>query len=224
MTVLEMHNAVYLGLDKSSSFQVAAFEPEDVDYWLNEAQEDIIKLKMFGNNPRGESYGEGVKRIEDLATLVSCTDKLDYDAVTGPLKNHTYHSNVGTLSISSNIDDYLYYIGSNVGIKYPADTGTEKQQETILVNESVISKLIATQYNKPALRDCYTYLKKGEVNIIYDAYAGLESIYVTYLKKPGILVRDNAVAGEVTTCILPEHVHSELVALTVNLMLECIFN
>jgi len=70
MTVLEMHTAVSLGLDKSASFQVAAFEPEDIDYWLNESQIELIKRKMFGNNFRGESFDQGVKRMEDLRTLV----------------------------------------------------------------------------------------------------------------------------------------------------------
>ena len=52
MTVLEMHTAVLLGLDKSASLQVAAFEPEDIDYWLNEGQLELIKQKVFGNNYR----------------------------------------------------------------------------------------------------------------------------------------------------------------------------
>ena len=49
MTVEEMHTAVYLGLDKGASGQVTAFEPEDIDYWLNEAQLELIKQKVFGN-------------------------------------------------------------------------------------------------------------------------------------------------------------------------------
>lgn len=217
MTVLEMHNAVLLGLDKSASFQVAAFEPEDIDYWLNEAQTELIKRKAFGNNYRKEAYGEGVKRMDDLSVLVEYSSRLDYNT---ELVDHAYHPNVCNVSISSYIPDYLYYIGADFLISDPNAPTSTQPQETILVEEPVIGKLISTPYNEPVLRNTYVYLKEGEVNFIYDPYATPVAAYVSYIKKPGVLVRTSPGVGEVTTSILPEHVHPEIVALTVSLMLE----
>lgn len=220
MTVAEMHDAVKMGVDKSASFQLAAFEDSDIDYWLNESQTQLIKQKMFKNNPRQEGYGEGIKRMEDLSPLVKYSDELTYDAASGPLKAHAYHPNVATVLIEANIPDYLYYVGSDVLIQDPHAPTNTRPQESMLVEESVIGKLISTPYNKPVLRQCYIYLKEGEVNVIYDPFATLDSIYVSYLRKPGRMVKSNPGPGDVTTCELPEHVHVEVVALAVSLMIE----
>lgn len=220
MTVLEMHNAVLLGLDKSASYQVAAFEPEDIDYWLNEAQTELLKQKVFGNNVRGEKYGQGIKRMEDLSPLVEYSTGLAYDGVLGPLKDHAYHPNVATVKISDHIPNYLYYVGSDVLINDSNAPTTTTPQESMLVEESVIGNLISTPYNKPVLRQCYIYLKEGEVNVIYDPFATLISIYVSYVRKPKRLNRTTDDATYTTTCELPEHTHSELVNLAVSLMLE----
>lgn len=220
MTVLEMHNAVLLKLDKSASFEVAAFEPEDIDFWLNEAQTELIKQKAFGTNQRGESYGKGVKRMEDLSPIVEYSSELTYNATTGPLKAHAYHPNVCVVKVADNMPDYLYYVGADFLIQDPYAPTATQPQETTLVEEEVIGKLISTPYNKPVLRMTYVYLKEGEVNFIYDPFATPVSAYVSYIKKPGRLVRQNPGPGEVTTCILPEHVHPELTDLAVNMMLE----
>lgn len=220
MNVLEMHNAVYLKVDKSDALQIAAFEPEDIDFWLNEAQSELLKQKAFGNNHRGEKYGEGIKRMEDLSPLVEYSTQLDYDATLGPLKDHAYHPNVATVYVSSTMPDYLYYVGADVLINDPHAPTNTVPQESLLVEESVIGKLISTPYNKPVLRQCYIYLKEGEINVIYDPYATLDSIYVSYIKRPGKLVRSNPGVGEVTTSDFPEHVHNEIVDLAVSMMLE----
>jgi len=217
MTVLEMHTAVLLGLDKSSSFEVAAYEPEDIDYWLNESQLELIKQKVFGNNYRKERYGEGIKRADDLATLIEYTGELSFPTELVP---HAYHPNVAGVSIATHIPDYLFYIGSDVLIADPNASTTNTPHESILVEEEVIGKLIATPYNEPVLRNAYIYLKENQVNVIYDPYATLDSIYVSYIRKPDKLVRSTPGVGETTVCELPEQVHPELVALTISLMLE----
>lgn len=220
MTVQEMSDAVLMKLDKSSSFAIAAFEPSDILYWLNVAQDDIVKGKVFGDNKNPAKYGEGLKRMEDLSPLVYYTSQLNYDAVSGPLKAHSYHPNVATLSIASNISDYLYYVGADILITDPNAPTNTLPQESILVEERVIGKLISTPYNKPVLRNCYIYLKEGEVNVIYDPFATLDSIYVSYIKRPDKLVLGTPGAGETNTSELPVHVHEEIVDRAVYLMLE----
>ena len=97
-----MHNAVQLGLDKSSSFQIAAYEPEDIDYWLNEAQIELVKQKMFGNNFRGENSDTGSKRGDELSVLMVYSNELLYNASnTSPdFRPHSYHANVAVVNIT----------------------------------------------------------------------------------------------------------------------------
>ena len=49
MTIVETHRAVKLELDKSSALELPAFEPEEIDYWINKAIEQFVdgKYKMF---------------------------------------------------------------------------------------------------------------------------------------------------------------------------------
>ena len=217
MTVQEMSDAVLMKLDKSSSFAVAAFEPEDILYWLNVAQDTLLKSKVFGSNKNPLGYGDGLKRMEDISPLVEYTSQLSYGV---ELLDHPYHPNVANVDISTNIPNYLYYVGADVLINDPNAPTSTLPQESVLVEERVIGKLISTPYNEPVLRQCYIYLKEGEVNVIYDPFATLDSIYISYVRKPGTLVTGTPGAGEVTTSELPEHTHDEIVNLTVSLMLE----
>ena len=219
MTVAEMHNAIQLQLDKSDSYQIAAFESEEFDYWLNEAQLELIKQKMFGNNPRGENYDVGTKRADDLSVLMEYSPELLYDAGTGPgtgpLKNHAYHPNVVYADIAANISNYLFYIGSDFLVDDPnASNPNVRPMETVLIEQKDIGSLVETPYNKPFLKNGYVYLKEGEVNVIYDPYATPYSIFISYLRKPLDLVLGGS------DCELPEQVHTEIVALAVNLMLN----
>ena len=217
MTVQEMSDAVLMKLDKSSSFAVAAFEPEDILYWLNVAQDTLLKGKVFGNDKNPAKYGQGLKRMMDISPLVEYSNQLSYGV---ELLDHAYHPNVAYIDIATHIPEFLYYVGADVLITDPNAPTDTVPQESMLVEESVISKLISTPYNKPVLRQCYIYLKEGEVNVIYDPFATLDSIYVSYVRKPGILVTGTPGVGEVNTSELPEHTHDEIVNLTVFLMLE----
>jgi hypothetical protein len=217
MTVQEMSDAVLMKLDKSASYAVAAFEDEDILYWLNVSQNQIIKDKVFGSNTNPAKYGEGLKRMQDLSPLVQYSSKLSYGT---ELLDHAYHPNVAYVDIDTYITDFLYYVGSDVLIDDPNAPTDTLPQESMLVEESVIGKLISTPYNKPVLRQCYIYLKEGEVNVIYDPFATLDSIYVSYIRKPDTLVTATPDDGETNECELPEHVHDEIVNLTVYLMLE----
>lgn len=220
MTVAEMSNSVLMKLDKSSAFAVAAFDDTDILYWLNIGQDTLLKGKVFGNDKNPSGYGQGLKRMEDISPLVIYTPKFTFNATTGPFKAHGYHPNVAVLKIKGNIDDYLYFVGADVHIIDPHAPTATLPQESILVEESVIGKIISTPYNKPVLRNCYIYLKEGEVNVIYDPFATLDSIYVSYVKKPKRLVLGVPGLKETNESELPEHTHDEIVNLTVFLMLE----
>lgn len=217
MSVAEMSNSVLMKLDKSASFAIAAFEPEDILYWLNIAQDTLLKSKVFGSNVNGAKYGEGLKRMEDISPLVEYSSQLLYGA---DLVDHEYHPNVAYINIATKIPNYLYYVGADVLITDPHAPTSTLPQESQLVEERVISKLISTPYNKPVLRQCYIYLKEGEVNVIYDPFATLDSIYVSYVRKPDTLVTAEPGDGETNTSELPEHTHDEIVNLCVFLMLE----
>lgn len=234
MTTEELILAVELGLDKSASFQIAAFEPEDFVYWLNEAQTALVKQKMFGNNARREDYDTGIKRADDLSKFMVYSPELIYNLVnTSPdFRPHAYHPNiakVNTIALETPGNKYMFYIGADfrvtpsgtVGIPNPLDQDNQVL-ETTFIEQKDIGHLVETPYNKPYLKNGYVYLKEDEVHVIYDPYVTPHSLYVSFLRKP----LDLALFGEEVTnistndCEFPLQMQPELVALTVSMLLE----
>lgn len=203
-----MHTAVLLGLDKSASFQVAAFEPEDIDYWLNEAQLELVKRKLYGNNYRQEWYEDSVKRMEDLTPLLR-------NEVAGAFGTHPIYPNVDTIDTAALTGDYMFYV--NISCK---NTAQSLLDEAILIKSSEIKNLVETSRNKPYLKNPYVFLQDNDINIIRDPFRTYDEYSVFYVVKPAVLVRTSPGPGQVTTSELPEQVHPEIVALAVYLMLE----
>lgn len=212
MNIFEMHEAVKLGLDKSSSLELPAFEPEEIDYWLNETQLQIVKQKLFGNNYRGEGFEDSVKRVEDLTTLVTESAELN-------LSIHPFYPNVRwtlTSAASSANARYLFFIGATA--KYD-DSGTIV--ETVPIKQLEIKNLIETDFNIPYIKNPFVYFYENKIAVIHDPYKPVTSIYIKYIKEPKKLVRTNPVGlYETNVCELPAQVHPEIVALTVSLLLE----
>lgn len=211
MNIFEMHMAVKLGLDKSSGLELPAFEPEEIDYWLNEAQMQIIKQKAFGNNFRGEGFEDSVKRIDDLTTLV-----VESNEIT--ILPHPFYENVGYIPINSlnNTDEvYMFFVGATVKF-----VGTGTVVTALPVKQEDIKNLIETDFNKPYIKNPFVYFYDNKIGVIYDPYKETSSIYVKFIKKPKTLVRTAPAEYQTNVCELPEQVHTEVVALTVSMLLE----
>jgi hypothetical protein len=202
---------IKLGLDKTSSLELPYFTNDELVYWANEAQQQLIKQKVFGNNYRKEGYDEGRKRYDDLRTLI------EYSSLLTPIP-HGYHPNIAYINIASNMTDYLYFVGADARLTNPNEVNVKsslnKIYETHFIKESEIEKLVETPFNKPFLKNVYVYLKENHVNFIYDPMSTLEGVYVSYIKKPRDITYTTNIGSE-----LPEHVHPEIVALAVNLLL-----
>lgn len=211
MNIFEMHEAVKLGLDKSSSLELPAFEPEEIDYWLNEAQTQVVKQKAFGNNFRGEGFEGSVKRIEDLTTLVVVSEELS-------LLPHPFYSNVKYIPISSITTAstvYMFFVGATVKF-----TESLTVMETIPIKHEEIRNLIETDFNTPYIKHPFIYFYDNKIGFIYDPYKEVDSTFIKFIKKPKKLVRTTPSGYETNVCELPEQSHPEVVALTVNILLE----
>lgn len=80
MTVAEMHRAVDQGLQRVASSVYDYYLPEEVDFWLNRAQERYVKQRLHPiSDPKRLGFSKTVKRLDDLRMLVT----VDYtDGVT----------------------------------------------------------------------------------------------------------------------------------------------
>jgi len=247
MTVLEMIEGVKMGIDKSNSIiDSVNFTEDEILYWLNEAQIQLVKQKMFGNNYRHEGFdtlhgGAVTKRSDDLSNLIRYSRELEYqhDPAAYPyFRPHRYHPNIAVVNIVSTVPDgstpaptmphYMFYVGADFKVK-----GKSAPLETVVIEQKDINDFVETPTNKPYLRNAFVYLKEGEINVIYDPYVEPEWLYVSYLMEPKKLALDKNHprwitnyenifwnSEEDTKGLLMPQVHPEIVALAVNLILE----
>src|SRR5208337_978791 len=162
----DMHNAIRLNLDKSSSLVGNPdFLPEELDYWLNNAQDRFVKQRLFGNNPRGEKLEQGVKRISDLQTLVVSTRNLlsiSY-LVNGPNlltsnlgwvgQGGGYNNVVEAPIPSFTMNPFMYYISSTL---YDANNNSLNCGRVLTSEE--LPRYISDSINNPYIERPLVYL------------------------------------------------------------------
>jgi len=248
-TLVEMIEAVKMGTDKTAAFETAAFESDEIVYWLNEAQIVSVKQKVFGNNFRKQElddYSTGFKRPDDLSRLIYYSEFLWFDGShTDPdFRPHAYHPNIAAVNIDNNprIPHYLFYIGCDfkatkdstwvfngdyVNPNEPSDSADMPPMETQAVEMKDIGFFVETPYNKPFLKNAFIYLKEGEVNAMYDPYLYPVWLRVSYLYEPKKLTLNPTGAWESDLTggvdeegTVPVQMRTEIVKTAVNMMLE----
>lgn len=70
MTSNKMHISFKVGVDKAESFDYPSFEAEEIDLFLNKAQDRFIKNRYGINNPMRQGFEESQKRTDDLREVV----------------------------------------------------------------------------------------------------------------------------------------------------------
>jgi len=134
MTASEMHIAVKLGLDKSAALELAAFEPEEIDFWLNVAQERFIKQRLFGTNVKKQGFEDSSKRISDLRELVK-----DVETAANPFISVTKYPNTTSISLGDDTT-YLTITGvtkANPGVVTVSNIGDLENCDAVIMKDVV---------------------------------------------------------------------------------------
>lgn len=223
MDIENMHIAVKQELDKTSALELPAFEPEEIDFWLNNAIRKFVKSRYSGVNSKGTSFEQTQKRTDDLRTLV--------ESVTLAMGNGHDGTGDGVFPNSWSCDipaDYWFSLSeeANIGVEIPTEIpGVTLTRETrVGITECTLDEYrqkVDDPYSEHILH--YTLAKPlrlfidDRIDIVHDGNYTIEDYYLTYLKVPDTV--DNVPEGT-TDCNLPEHTHDEVVKLAANMMLE----
>lgn len=210
MTIAQMHIAVKLGLDKSSALDLPAYEPEEIDLWLNKAMLKFIKTRYSGMNAKKESFEQTQKRIDDLAPLVKNTTlALIADITEYP---NAYKSS------DTWPTDYMFAISEEVN----ADSLSDKRLGITQCTHDRYRQAIDNPYSEHILH--YNNAKPlrlfddDYVKLITDGTYTLDAYYLTYLREPASVDVDGD--PDAIDCELPDHTHEEIIEMAVSMMLE----
>jgi len=216
MTVANMHTAVKLGLDKTSGLDIPAYESEELDLWLNIAQDRFVKQRLFGNNYKQEGFEGSVKRVTDLHELVITeilTDKWDVGIAGYPTAKR----------IDLTVDltaTFMYYINSRSEVTRTLPTITEGYVDNLMIQHNEIPNFVTTGFNSPYFKNPVCWIEDDDLYVMYDSlttgYGDADhDIQITFIKEPVTMNTVGPVA-----CELADSTHQEIVDITVDLMIE----
>ncbi len=177
-------------------------------YWLNRAQEKFVKTRYSGINFKKESFEQTQKRIDDLRTLVKETG---ISTNPGGTKLNGY---IATLP-----NDYLFTVGEEVLIQYTKNNQTVTSREGVTqvtsdryreeIDNNFSEFRLISNWARPLRLFSNTYIE-----LISDGNYSIPVFYLRYISIP------TAIALPSSNCILPQHTHSEIVKLAINMYLE----
>ena len=217
MTIGEMHIAFKMWLDKSYGLELAAFENEEIDFWLNKAVREFVKTRYSGMNVKREGFEESQKRIDDLRTLVIEEDLSVTDGTNKP--------NSFIADLTSLIEEYWFTVGEEVTIEYndirSPSVASTKRQGVIEATANNYRALIDNPYSEHRLH--YEEAKPirlflgDTVELITDGNYDVTEYHIRFIRKP---VEVSITSDPIVHCDLPEHTHDEVVKMAVRMALE----
>lgn len=207
MTAREMQSAFELEVNRfDSEMMVESFI---IFYWLNEAQNRIVKTRYSGVNAKGESFEQTQKRTDDLRTLVVESTIIP---TIGTVKPNSF--------VASLPADYMFALGEEVTISYinPLTSIAETKRGGITdCTTDTYSRQVKDPYSEHVLHyesaSPLRLFREDSVDIITDGNYDIDSYYLRYMKLPGTI-------SLTSDCELPTHIHTEIVTEATKLFLE----
>ena len=220
MTIQDLHIAVKMELDKNVISGYPSFTDEQIDYFINRAYLMLINQKFTGHNEIQAGFEGNKKRIADLNNLLI---EVSLPGVNTSGNEYLFHKTAS---------DILF--GISQSIEWPSIEGITNKN-VVEVDHDVSNKFIKTKINNPWIPEPVMVWEQDVIKIYVDpieveAYESADAVLkLTYLKRPERLqlykyVSGNRVpnlSGDATQIPeISEHVHQEIVSLTVDLMLD----
>ena len=180
MTAQELKWDFLLKRDNVEALKGRTFLDNEIDWFLNTAQLDLIKSKLIGRTPDGTALEETQKRIEDLSTLV-----VAYPAQVSLTLTYHQDEHMYELPITELKYDYLYFINAKVEV-----VGCRNKARIRLIQHD--DKLVAEndpfiQSNTSEILASFGLSSSGNGKSIYlypDLNNTLGKIYIEYVRSP----------------------------------------
>lgn len=222
MNIATMHRAVKLGLDKSSALELPAFESEEIDYWLNNAQ--LKKTKKIVSLIKA-SIGTSPLEITELniAPLIKPIVIGVTKATIGTGNMHYYY----TTNFEVIPDNFLDVLNVRAYVNRTMEDGTTVTNAPVwckFIGHNDIEQYLSTPFNKPYFENPVIYsVTKGTegsgnfgFQVIADYYTSLVSfLYIQYVRTPIEMSLSSGIS-----CELNETLHQDIVDLAVSMLLE----
>ena len=218
MTIREMQRNFMIKLRQF--VEEPEIESDDVEYYLNRAQEEYVKQQHFviRDNYRTENMNTiAIQRaIENLRSLIR---KFIYTYTTSSNSSNTDLRASETIknglevSLTDLPNPYAYYLRSTLQAGSIENSLTCK-----IIDPTLLGKYVLTKYNSGLFREPAVLIEGQHAIVIYPADLIPNSNYKYILSYISFPVAMSIQSG--TSCQLPDHTHNEIVDIAVNLKVE----
>lgn len=210
-----MHRAVKLELDKSSALELPAFEPEEIDYWLNRAINDYVKGKC-------EKIEKDQSFIDDLRTLYSSLDTAPTSSLVISSDLTQYVVDISGIYDPTYPYPYFRFLRDEIKISYTDSVSgnvVTKWVGNIEVTQDNYNRRVENPYSEHRLHygdaKPLRYFYGDYVFLLTDNNYSITEYRIVYFRKPVTVSISTPV-----DCDLPEHTHQEIVKLTTLTLME----
>ena len=214
MTVQEMHYAVDQGLQKVASSVYDYFLADEVDFWLNRAQERYIKQRLYrATDPKKIGFEGNVKRMDDLRMLITAdyTDGVTPDATVNFI-NFDLPIDYMFL-VNARVTFHVNHCGEQVDTADPEST-----RDLRIVEQDKVYQHQQNPFAKTKAEYPLAVVYDDEVRVFQDNERFiLKTLHLDYLRQPVDITLSTSV-----DCELAEHTHHEIVDLAVKSIIEAI--
>ena len=213
MTALEMHQAFTQGLQRVDANAYDFMTNEEIDLWLNRAQERFIKDRAFiTGDVRRVGFEGNQKRLDDIRTLVV----QDY--------TDTWVALTGAQWMQADLPaDYLYLVNLRADMYFDrCGAVTTASEETIMpvrvVDNAEVYFMNRNPFAKSNIDSPLATVSENDIRVYQDGESFiLKGIYADYIRIPASI--DLSLSQD---CELAEHTHQEIVDIAVKNVLEAI--
>ena len=201
-----------------------ALNSDDMDYWLNKAQIDLVKSIYNGITADRKGFEQSQKRTDDLRVLlkraheISTTYVNDLNASEGFKVDRAVFPN-----------DYMFLISNKSLIHYNHPTinwtTSNNKRVSVTFTPRVVSNrvsqsddiytLLDDPFNTTKVTSPLIVISTDGINVFTDKTFIVDKIIIDYIKKP---VRLN-IKGNIS-CELPEHLHEDIIQRAADLFLN----
>lgn len=223
MTIQQFHREFKVFFDKTDSSAYPEFLDGEIDIYLNEAQERMVKHRYGKNNIFRSGFEEIQKRTDDLKNLVitrftSLTQATAYQEIG----DNVYRADLGSLFTDAALtvsatEDYQFYLKS-IAKSCKAD-GCCAWSRVKLVQHDDISSMATDPFNKPTYTRPVIFFEDGDIFVWTGNSNTVDGFQVTFIKRP-VQLNIGTYGSPVAECELSDHLHKELLQEAIQVALE----
>ena len=212
MNVTSMHTAFQIGVDKVSSLNYPGFEPEEIDFILNQAQDRFVKTRYGRNNTYRKGFEETQKRTDDIRNIVKNAIIVPAPSIASNKPNGQYVTLPNTAT-----DIYWFAVEEEVSVTTTDCNGNRivRRLPVKPITHDVYNNIIKDPFNKPFEDEVIRLANEGFFELITIPSITINQYLLRYVRQPRRIDLTTSV-----DCELSEHTHQEIVDIACGIALE----